>query len=136
MISGIAGYLKSGSENVKVVGCSPKNSPVMAESVRAKRILEIESKSTLSDGTAGGVEQSSITFDLCQRFVDDWVLVSEEEIADAIKLFVETHHMLIEGAAGVAVAACLKRGGSVSEGNTAVVVCGANIEPKTLKLAL
>ena len=53
LISGVAGYLKSRNPAVRVVGCSPEASPVMIESVRAGRILELPSRPTLSDGTAG-----------------------------------------------------------------------------------
>lgn len=61
MISGIAGYLKSIKDDVKVSGCLPENSPVMAESVKANQIVEMESLPTLSDGTAGGLEPNAIT---------------------------------------------------------------------------
>ena len=84
------------------------HSPVMAKSVQAGQILEMESLPTLSDGTAGGIEKDLITFSLCRELVDDYILVSEEEICQAMRLFIETHHMLIEGAAGVPLAALLK----------------------------
>jgi threonine dehydratase len=136
MISGIAGYLKSVSADVTVIGCSPENSPVMARSVKANRILEMESKPTLSDGTAGGIEPGAITFSLCQTLVDDYVLVSENEIREAMLLFMETHHMLIEGAAGVAIASYLKTKDRFRGKNVVVVICGANISLETLKTIL
>jgi threonine dehydratase len=55
----------------RIVGALPLNSPVMAESVKAGRILELESLSTLSDGTAGGIEAGSITFDMCRDLVGE-----------------------------------------------------------------
>ena len=57
----------------------------MAESVRAGRILELESEPTLADGTAGGLDPDAITFPVCQRVIDEWVLLSEEEIASAMR---------------------------------------------------
>lgn len=136
MISGIAGYLKSVKNHVKVSGCLPKNSPVMAESVKANRIVEMESLPTLSDGTAGGLEANAITFDLCQTLVDDYILVSELEIRDAMRLFMETHHMLIEGAAGVAIASYLKHKELCQGKSVVIVICGANISLETLKTVL
>lgn len=136
MISGIAGYLKSVSDDVTVIGCSPENSPIMVESVKANRIVEMESKPTLSDGTAGGIEPGAITFDLCRRLIDAYILVSEEEIRDAMLLFMETHHMLIEGAAGVAIASCLKTKERFRGKNVVIVICGANISLETLKTVL
>src|SRR5207253_6041045 len=89
MISGIAGYLKTVFPHAEVIGCSPMNSPVMAKSIQAGQILEMESLPTLSDGTAGGIEKNSITFPLCRELVDDYIFVSEEEIRQAMRLFIE-----------------------------------------------
>jgi len=136
MIAGIAAYLKALKPGVEVTGCSPENSCVMIESVRAGRILPLESRPTLSDGTAGGIEEGAITFDLCRDLIDEYVTVSEEEIAGALRLFMESHHMLIEGAAAVPVAALLKTGVKSRAGRTVVVVCGANISLTTLRSIL
>jgi threonine dehydratase len=108
----------------------------MAESVRAGRIVEMESAPTLSDGTAGGIEAGAITFEMCQALVDDYVLVGEEEIAAAIRTVIEAEHMLIEGAAGVAVAAYRKHRADFRGKNVAIVLCGANISLQTLKSIL
>lgn len=118
---------------VKVYGCPPENSAVMYESVKAGRVLDLPSEPTLSDGTAGGLEQGTITFEPCRSWVDEWVLVSEEEIAEAMNLFMDAHHLMIEGAAGVSVAAFLKRQDELRNCRVAVVVCGANISLATLK---
>ena len=136
MISGIAAYLKTIFADAEVIGCSPEHSPVMAKSVQAGQILEMESLPTLSDGTAGGVEQDAITFPLCQRLVDDYMLVSEDEIRQAMRLCIETHHMLIEGAAGVPLAALLKTPQRFREKSVVVVLCGANLSLETLKTIL
>ncbi len=136
LISGIAGYLKAVMPGVKIIGCLPEHSPVMVESIRAGRIVEMESLPTLSDGSAGGIEPGAITFALCQRLVDDYVLVSEEEIKAAMRLVIEDQHMLIEGAAGVAVAAYLKTIERFRTQNVVIVICGANIEFETLKSVL
>jgi threonine dehydratase len=137
LVSGIAGYLKGVlGERVRVYGCQPENSAVMYESVKAGRVLDLPSKPTLSDGTAGGLEPGSITFEFCREYVDDWVLVSEEEIAEAMNLFMDAHHVMIEGAAGVSLAAFLKRQGEVRGRKAAVIVCGGNISLKTLKAVL
>ena len=136
LISGVAGFLKSIEPATRIVGCSPLNSAVMAESVRAGRILDLESKPTLSDGTAGGVEPDAITFDFCRTLVDDFVDVSEDEIAAAMRAFMETHHMMIEGAAGVALAGLLKTAERFQGKNVVVILCGANISLEALKSVL
>ncbi|MFH1572948.1 MAG: threonine/serine dehydratase [Acidobacteriota bacterium] len=132
LISGIGLWLKALDPEVHVVGCSPENSCVMIESLQAGRILEMDSRPTLSDGTAGGVEPGAITFELCRDVVDELVLVSEAEIAGAMRSFIESHHLLIEGAAGVALAAQAKAGPIPAGGNDVVVLCGANVSMETL----
>jgi threonine dehydratase len=136
LISGIAGYLKAVQPGIRVIGCLPENSPVMAESIKAGRIIEMESLPTLSDGSAGGIEPGAITFELCQKLVDDYVLVSEAEIKAAMRLIIETQHMLVEGAAGVAVAGYLKTQEAFQTKNVVIVLCGANISLDTLKSIL
>jgi threonine dehydratase len=136
LISGIAAYLKSIHTRVKIIGCSPENSQVMIRSVAAGRILELPSKPTISDGTAGGIEPGAVTFDLCCELIDDFETVTEDEIKEALKLFLQTHHMLIEGSAAVAVAAMVKRRHHLAGKNVVVIICGANISVEMLREVL
>ncbi len=108
LISGIAACLKAENKETIVIGCQPINSCVMYESIKAGRILELESKPSLSDATVGGIEIGSITFELCQKLVDDFILVSEQEIEEAILLCLRKHQFLIEGAAALPLASYLK----------------------------
>ena len=133
LISGIAAHLKGVSPDVQIIGCSPENSKVMAESVRAGRLLDLPSLPTLSDGTAGGVEEGSITFPLCQELVDDWIEVSEEAIADSLRTFMGVHHMMIEGSAAVSIAGYLRMKERFAGQRVAIILCGANIDLDTLK---
>lgn len=133
LISGIAGYLKDLNPSVEIVGCLPLNSAVMYESIKAAKIIDLESKPTLSDGSAGGIEPNAITFELCQRYVDHYILVNEEEIAHAILLMLEKHHMVVEGAAGVTVAAYLKEKDRFEGENVVLIICGGNIGFRQLK---
>ena len=133
LICGIAGYLKSIQPGVRIIGCSPENSQVMIESVKAGQLLDLPSLPTLSDGTAGGVEPNSITFELCRDLVDDYETVSETEIKESLRQYLQVHHIMIEGSAAVALAACVKQGGRLAGKNVVVILCGANISVETLK---
>lgn len=136
LISGTAGYLKARRPDVRFIGCSPANSAVMLESVKAGRILDLPSLPTLSDGTAGGVEDDSITFELVRTLVDEWVTVTEEEIGDSLRRFVDAEHMLIEGAAAVAVASYEKLAERFRGRTVVIVICGGNIGAETLRTLL
>ena len=127
LIAGVGSVLKAHNPDVRVYGCQPKASAVMALSVAAGEILDLPSEPTLSDGTAGGIEAGSITFALNQAVVDEFVLVDEQQIADAMKYFVATEGHAVEGAAGVAVAGMLAVKEELRGLNVVVIVCGGNI---------
>ena len=133
LIGGIAAYMKAVSPNTRIIGCSPAASCVMARSVEAGSVLDLPSDDTLSDGTAGGLESDTITFPFCRDLVDHWIDVPEEEIAEAMRTFIDGHHMLLEGAAGVALAGLCKAGAEWTRGRSVAVICGANISRDVLR---
>lgn len=133
LISGIGGYLKAVSPQTQVIGCMPENSPVMAKSLSAGQIVEMETLPTFSDATAGGIEPGSITFEICQHAVDDCLLVSEDEIKSAILDTLQKQHLLVEGAAGVALACLYKNRAKFQNKNVVVILSGSNISLDTLK---
>ena len=136
LISGVGGYLKSINSNIKIIGCSPENSPVMKISLNRGKIIEFDSLPTLSEGSAGGIEKDSITYNFCEEFIDNFYLVSEKEIIENIKFFIANEKLLIEGAAAVSVAAFLKNKKLFKGMNVGIVICGGNIGNDTLKSIL
>jgi threonine dehydratase len=99
LISGVAAYIKALKPSVCVVGCLPEKNACMYHSVKAGKILadgesgnreegkqqyRFENGDTISDGTAGGIDEGSVTFDTCKSLVDKWVLVCEKEIKDGV----------------------------------------------------
>ncbi len=134
MMSGVATWIKHLSPYTKVVGCLPENSPEMYLSVRKGEVVILdEYVPTLSDGSAGGLEVDAITFDICRQLVDDYLLVSEEEIIDKIRIMADKHHKIIEGAAAVALAAFMNNLEAYQNKRVVIIICGANIT--TSKLA-
>ena len=133
MIAGIAGYLKSVDRRIEVIGCQPRNSCVMLESIKAGRILEIGSLPTLSDATAGGMEADSVTFDLCRELVDDFILLDVEAIIEAIRLIYRHEQMAVEGGAALAVAAVLQYRKRFAGGRASLIVTGSKIDEDTLR---
>ncbi len=133
LISGVGIYLKSLWPNLKIVGCSPENSAVMIESIKAGKILQLESKNTISDGTAGGIEKDTITFSLCKNLIDETILLSEKEIKDAMKIYIKNENQIIEGAAGTVVAGMIKMKSRLKNKKVGVIICGGNINLGTLK---
>lgn len=133
LISGVGSVLKVHNPGIRVIACQPEASPVMARSIEAGHIVELPSATTLSDGTAGGIESGAITFPIVQSVVDEFVLVDENQIAAAMRLYMESEGDRIEGAAGVAVAALLELKESIRGQNAVVVICGGNISDAKLE---
>ncbi len=133
LISGVGSFLKSVNPAISVVACQPLASAVMTESVKAGEILDLPSSPTLSDGTAGGIEAGAITFDICRDLVDEYKVVTEDQIAEAMCAFIDSHHMLPEGAAGVAIAGLLTDAEKYQGKNVVIIICGGNISRETLK---
>ena len=136
LVSGVGSVLKQHNPDIRIVGCQPEASAVMARSIEAGRILDLPSEPTLSDGTAGGVEPGSITFELCRALVDEFMLVSEESIAKAVRAYMAAESDRIEGAAGVAIAALEARQEDMAGRKVVVIICGGNISEAALDATL
>jgi threonine dehydratase len=136
LVSGIASYLKSVRPGIRIVGCWPEHAPALYVALQEGRIVSVPEQPTLSDGTAGGLEPGSITFDLARQLIDDCVLVNEAEIADAVRSVLVEHHLVIEGSAGVAIAAWRKTAERYAGQNVAIILCGGNIAPAKLRTVL
>ena len=134
LIGGIGAYFKTVSPNTEVVGCWPEHSPVMLECMRAGRIMEVPEQPTISESTAGGLEPGTVTLDICRQVVSRSVVVSETEILVAMRRLLETEHWVVEGAAGVALAAWCKERDRYRGKTVVVVICGRNLSPEALGL--
>jgi threonine dehydratase len=137
LLAGIALALKSTRPGVQVVGVSMERAPVMYYSLKAGVPIEMEEQETIAHALAGGLgRQNKYTFRMVQELVDEVILVPEEAIAEAMLFALEEHHLVVEGAGAVGIAALLH--GKVREPgrNVAVVVSGGNVEiPMLLELA-
>ena len=132
LISGIGGYLKQVHPSVQIIACSPENSAAMHYSLEAGTIIDIDHLETISDGTAGALEENAITYEYCHSLVDQSVLLTEDEIIKSMKGFMNSHQMMIEGAAGVAIAGFSKIQHQFQNKQVLIVVCGANISSEKL----
>jgi threonine dehydratase len=133
LLTGSAGWLKSQNPKVEAFGVSPENSPVMYESMRANKIVVMETYPTLADTCAGGVDLDSITLDLCRRYADEIMLVAEAEIEASIRLLFEQHRLVVEGSGALSVSGLLKRKEDFKGKKVAAVVCGRNIPLELFK---
>jgi threonine dehydratase len=127
LIGGIGSYIKAINPNIDIIGCWPSNATTFYQALEQGKVIEVEEQDTLSDGTAGGVEQDTITLPMCQQVIDHKVLVSEQQIAQAMQLAAVHERYMIEGAAAVALAAAIQEAPKYAGKKIAVVLCGRNI---------
>ena len=106
LISGIAYTIKAINPNVKVYGVQAQGAPSMLKSVEGNKIEELDSVSTIADGIAVK-KPGDLTYELCSKYVDKIVTVSDDEISAAILALMEQHKLVTEGAGAVAVAAAM-----------------------------
>ncbi|MBL4603427.1 MAG: threonine/serine dehydratase [Emcibacteraceae bacterium] len=133
LMSGIAIAMANLSPKTKIIAVSPTNSKVMMDSIPAGKILDLPSTPTLSDGTAGGVEVGTITFEYCRDYVDEYIDVSEDELIEGLRIFIDDTRTIGEGAVGVAVAGYLQQKERWVGKKVAIIACGGNISRKVLK---
>jgi threonine dehydratase len=126
LLSGIA-LAATQRAGVRVVGVQSEASPAMWESLGEGRIVSVETRPTYADGLAGNLEPGSVTFEIVRRLVPDVILVTEEEIARAIRFLAAEHGLVVEGAGAAATAAVLARRVTPERDRLVVLVTGRNI---------
>ena len=130
LISGVAAAVKQMRPNVKVIGVQAATVPSMFVSVRNGLITTVKDGATIADGIHV-LTPGDLTFELCQKYVDDIVTVSEDEIAAAIVALMEGPKTVAEGAGATSVAAYLFD--KVDTGlKTVSLVSGGNVDITTL----
>ena len=127
LISGIAYTMKMLNPNIKVYGVQASGAPSMLNSVRDSRIEELPSVSTIADGIAVK-KPGDLTYELCKKYVDEIVTVTDDEISAAILALMEQHKLVTEGAGAVAVAAAMFGKVDIENKKTVCVLSGGNID--------
>lgn len=131
LISGVAFAIKTLRPEIKVYGVQSSGAPSMAASLQEGAIQHLNNVSTIADGIA--VKEPGVnTFELCNRYVDEVVTVSDEEIAAAILALIEQQKLVAEGAGAVSVAAAMFNKVPVKGKKTVCLVSGGNIDVNTL----
>ena len=127
LISGIAYTMKTLNPNIKVYGVQAAGAPSMLNSVRDSQIEELPSVSTIADGIAVK-KPGSLTYELCKKYVDEIVTVTDDEISAAILALMEQHKLVTEGAGAVAVAAAMFGKVDTKNKKTVCLLSGGNID--------
>ena len=127
LISGIGLAIKETSPGIRVIGVQAEAATAVVDSYKANRRITVKGQATVADGIAVGTP-GRITLPLVSRYVDDMVVVEEDEITQAMMLLLERGKMLVEGAGAVGLAAVLGGRIQVAGKRVAVVLSGGNVD--------
>lgn len=132
LISGTAIALKSLKPDVRIVGVEAAAAPSARASRDAGEIVQIESAETIADGIATK-QIGDLTYCLMEEWVDDLMVVEEEEIASAVLFLLERQKTVAEGGGAVGLAALIAERVAVEPGeNVVLVLSGGNIDVTTI----
>lgn len=127
LISGVAFAVKSLNPRCKVYGVQSAGAPSMVKSLQEHKIQKLDSVSTIADGIMVK-EPGDLTYDLCSRYVDDVVTVTDDEVSTAILTLIEKQKMIAEGAGAVSLAAVMFDKIDVKGKKVVAVISGGNID--------
>ncbi|MCY4061611.1 MAG: threonine/serine dehydratase [Chloroflexi bacterium] len=134
LIAGVAIAAKELNPDIEVVGVNAESAPAMYNAFHDRSLPQVWD--TLADALSGEIEDGSITLPICQRYLDDMILVSEEQMARAMRYMLETQGWVVEGGGAVAAAALLHDVAPRDGRETAVVVSGGNVDLAVLQTVL
>ncbi len=131
LISGIASYCKEKNSRIKIIGVQSENVPSMHESFKNNEIKVMPSKETICDGIAVK-KPGDISFGMIKKYVDDVVLVSDNQVAKTILLLMERAKIFVEGAGAAGLTALLHKKLDIKNKKIAVIISGGNLNPTLL----
>lgn len=131
LISGVAFTIKTIKPNVKVYGVQAQGAPSMVESIKEGQRKRLQSVATIADGIA--VKEPGVnTYELCSKYVDEIVTVTDDEVAAAILALIEQQKLVAEGAGAVSVAAAMFGKVPIEGKKVVCLVSGGNIDVTSL----
>lgn len=134
LIAGVATAVKELNPAIEVIGVNAASAPAMYNFFHGTNLPQVWD--TLADALSGEIEDGSITLPLCRRYLDDMILVSEEQMAAAMRFMLEAQGWVVEGGGAVAVAALMHDALPRDGRATALVVSGGNVDLSVLRTVL
>lgn len=127
LISGVSFALKQLNPSIQVYGVQAAGAPSMLNAVKEGAIRELEGVSTIADGIAVK-KPGNLTYEICRKYVDKIVAVTDDEISAAILALMEQHKLVTEGAGASAVAAAMFHKLPIQGKKVACLLSGGNID--------
>jgi threonine dehydratase len=134
-VAGIALAIKEKNPKIKIIGIEPENANAMWLSLKANRIVELEQVDTIADGLALK-KPGDQSFEVVKKYVDEIVLVNEEDIKKAVIFLLERTKLLVEPSGAVTVAALMTGKANLRNRKIAAILSGGNLDLTKLKIFL
>lgn len=131
LAAGISFVIKNVDPRIKIIGVQADGAPSMLDSIRKGKPTELDYARTIADGIAVK-KPGRIAFDICSRYLDDIVTVSDDEISTAILSLMERHKLVTEGAGAASVAAIMFEKINLMGKRAVAILSGGNIDLKAL----
>lgn len=136
LVAGIATAIRQARPGVRIFGVEPTGAAAMRRSLDEGRPVHLDRVQTVADGL-GAPMAGELPFRVVRSYVDDVVLVSDDEIAAAVRDLLVSTKLLAEGAGAAATAAVLAGRLPLERGSRVVsIVSGGNVDLATLKALL
>lgn len=129
LINGIGSWYKSNGAKTKIIGVCARGAPAMYESWRRGHVVSTESTKTIADGIAINTPIKE-AYELLSNIVDEMVLVDDEKIIQAMKLFYEHEHIVTEPAGAISLAAAINCAKETKGKTVGIIISGSNIDPQ------
>ena len=137
LVSGIAQAIKLQKPKIKIISVSMERGPSMYDSLKKGVPVDVEELDTLADCLGGSIGlDNKFTFNIVKEYVDDFVLVSEEKIAEGIKINFLEHKIVSEGAAATSIMVVKEKLSSHIGKNIICLICGGNIDAQLFNKVL
>ena len=129
LAAGIGVGVKAVNPDVRVIGVTMDRGAAMHAAIKAGHPVDVVEVPSLADSLGGGIGQDNkLSFPLCQQVLDDIILVSEDDIRDAMQMLYFEDRIIAEGASVVGLAAMISGKFVPSRGSVATVVTGRNVD--------
>jgi len=129
LMAGMAMAAKSINPGIHIVGLSIQRSPAMVESLKAGKPLQVEEKPSIADSLLGGIGfENQYTLPMVEKYVDEHLLVGEEEIKAGMFHLFDTHRIIAEGAAAVGAGIMLSGRIDVKGKRVVSIVSGGTVD--------
>ena len=128
LIAGISTAMKSIRPNVEVLGVEPEASAAMYYSLKAGKLIDVETRDTIADGLAGNIERDCITFPIVQKHLKEILLFDETTIRRMIRVLWERERQRVEGAGAISIAPIVSASNRFTGKHVVSIITGGNID--------